>query len=406
MAKNLKNKIKNAYENETPDFRERIISACENETQAPAPSPVQSATAKKQKQPFLFRRIVAVMSCVILFGVGLFVGKIIPDSRPIATAETCVYIDVNPSLELSLDEDNTVLSCIAANEDAEIILNGMKLEGVELKTALNAIVGSMYVKGYLTSDDNSMLISVDTSDETHTSGFLTYITQQVNDVFENSEMECAIIAQGVKVDEDLKRRAEEQGVSVGKMHLLDKMIDSMGDLSQDAIDTLSGLSIKDLNLIYSQRPNNGNRPPDELISGSVTVNVTEEQALNAVLSEINKTADDVEEYHVFILPSKRGESKAVYAVTLKLVDNGTIYKYEVDCQTGEVTTAPTGTPPNEGPQNGGGFEDIGGNPHEEGNPNENPHENPNENPQTEPITPPNGTGENRPQETSSYCVTA
>lgn len=399
MAKDLKNKIKNAMINETPDFRERIISVCENETQAPAPSPVQSATAKKQKQPFLFRRIVAVMSCVILFGVGLFVGKIIPEPQPIATAETCVYIDVNPSLELSLDEDNTVLSCIAANEDAEIILNGMKLEGVELKTALNAIVGSMYVKGYLTSDDNSMLISVDTSDETHTSGFLTYITQQVNDVFENSEMECAIIAQGVKVDEDLKRRAEEQGVSVGKMHLLDKMVDSMGDLSQETIDSLSGLSIKDLNLIYSQMPN-GNRPPDELISGSVTVKVTEEQALNVVLSGINKTAEDVEEYHVFILPSRRGESKAVYAVTVKLVGEATIYKYEVDCQTGEVTTAL-----NEGPQNGGGFEDIGGNPPEEA-PNENPHENPNEKPQIEPINPPNDMGGNRPQASYSYYATA
>lgn len=373
MAKDLKNKIKNAMIKETPDFRERIISACENETQVPAVAPVQSAIAKGQKQPFLFRRIVAVMSCLILFGVGLFVGKIIPESQPVVTAETCVYIDVNPSLELSLDEDNTVLSCMAANEDAEIILNGMKLEGVELKTALNAIVGSMYVKGYLTADDNSMLISVDTSDETHTSGFLTYITQQVNDVFENSEMECAIIAQGVKVDEDLKRRAEEQGVSVGKMHLLDKMVDSMGDLSQEEIDTLSGLSIKDLNLIYSQKPN-GNRPPDELISGSVSVKVTEEQALNAVLSEINKTADDIEEYHIFIMPSKRGESKAVYTVTIKLFDDDAIYKYEVNCQTGEVAIASMGTPPNETPQNGGGFENGGESLPKDGNPNHAPNE--------------------------------
>ena len=173
--------------------------------------------------------------------------------------------------------------------------------------------------------------------------------------------------------------------------------------SPAVVDLMRGFG-KDLNLIYSQRPDNGNRPPDELISGAVTVKVTEEQALNAVLSEINKTADDVEEYHVFILPSRRGESKAVYAVTVKLVGEDTIYKYEVDCQTGEVTTAPTGAPPNEGPQNGGGFEDIGGNPPEEV-PNENPHENPNENPQTEPITPPNGTGGNKPQASYSYYAT-
>lgn len=406
MAKDLKNKIKNAYENETPNFKERIISVCEKETQAPISSPVQSAVVKQQKRSFFFHRLVAVMSCLILFGVGLFVGKIIPESQPVAEAETCVYIDVNPSLELSLDEDNTVLSCIAANEDAEIILNGMKLEGVELKTALNAIVGSMYVKGYLTSDDNSMLISVDTSDETHTSGFLTYITQQVNDMFENSEMECAIIVQGVKVDEDLKRRAEEQGVSVGKMHLLDKMVDGMDELTENDIAELSTMSIKDLNLIYSQKPNDGNRPPDELISGSVTVKVTEEQALNAVLSKIDKTIEDVEEYHVFILPSKRGESKAVYTVTLKLVGDATMYKYEVDCQTEEVSTESIDTLPSDTPQEGGGFEDIGGNPPEEGNPNENPHENPNENPQTEPVDPPNNQGGNKPQAAYSYYTTA
>lgn len=372
MAKDLKNKIKNAYENETPDFKERIISACEKETQAPMSSPVQFAVVKQQKRPFFFHRLVAVMSCLILFGVGLFVGKIIPDNQPIATAETCVYFDVNPSLELALDENNTVLSCTAANEDAEIILNGMKLEGVELKTALNAIVGSMYVKGYLSSEDNSILISVDTRDVNNTKGFLSYITQQVNGVFTDSEMECSIIAQGVTADEDLKRRAEEQGISVGKMYLLDKMVGAMDELTENDIAELSTMSIKDLNLIYSQKLNDNDQPDDELISGKVSVKVTSSDALNAVLTSVGKTAIEVEEYRIHVLPCRQGETKIVYAVTLKFFGDATIYKYEVDCQTGEVSTESIDTFPNATQQEGGGLEENGDNPAENKEPNENP----------------------------------
>ncbi|MGN1104974.1 MAG: PepSY domain-containing protein [Candidatus Coproplasma sp.] len=346
MAKDLKNEIRNAYESETPDLRESIISACRNQAQAADFAACRPAVAIAKKPSAVFFRIAAVAACLILFAAGILIGRILPRTNPVAIAETCVYIDVNPSLELTLDEDNTVLSCTAANDDADIILNGMTLEGVKLKTALNAIVGSMYVNGYLTSADNSILISVDTNDENNTSGFLNYITNQVNEVFANSEMECAIIAQGVKVDDDLKRRAEEHGVSVGKMYLLDKMVGSMNGLNENDIPELASMNIKDLNLIYSSNPDRDNKPKDELISGSVPVGITEQEALNAVLREIGKTIDGVEEYRIFILPSKLGETKTVYAVTIRLFGDSNIYKYEVDCRTKEVTSAPTDVPPN------------------------------------------------------------
>ncbi len=356
MAKDLKNKIKDAWISETPDFRESIIAACEKEEQVLAPAPVSFAD-NKRGIPILFRRLIAVAACVVTFGVGLLVGKGTPAPipAPIAEAETHVYLDVNPSLELSLDKDNTVLSCDAANEDAESILNGMQLEGVELKTALNAIVGSMYVKGYLTESENSMLISVDTNDESKAEVFLTYITEQVNEVFADSEMECAIIAQEVSADSDLKRRAEEQGISVGKMHLLDKMVESMEDLTENDLSELVSMSIKDLNLIYSTKPNDGDKPNKEVISGSVSIGIATDGALNAVLAEIGKTADDVEEYRIFILPSIKGGVKAVYVVTLKLHGDDVTYRYEVDCQTGEVTAFLEDKDSDKEPHEGGGF---------------------------------------------------
>ena len=355
MAKDLKDKIKDAWISETPDFRESIIAACEKEEQVLASSPVSFAESKRGL-PLLFRRLIAVAACAVTFGVGLLVGKgtTAPIPAPTAEAETHVYLDVNPSLELSLDKENTVLSCAAANEDAESILNGMQLEGAELKTALNAIVGSMYVKGYLTESEKSMLISVDTNDESKAEDFLTYITEQVNEVFADSEMECAIIAQEVNADVDLKSRAEEQGISVGKMHLLDKMVEGMEDLTENDLSKLVSMSIKDLNLIYSTKPNDDDKPNKEVISGSVSVGVATDGALNAVLTEMGKTADDVEEYRIFILPSMSGRGKVVYVVTLKLHGDGATYRYEVDCQTGEVTALLGDKDSDKEPPEGGG----------------------------------------------------
>ncbi len=334
MKDELKNKIKSAFENETPDFKEKIVLACENETQEPAVSTLQTANGKRHIEPVFFRRMAVAVACVVVCVIGIFLFDNIREGQPITATETRVYLDVNPSLELSLDENNVVLSCIAANEDAEIILSGMNLAGVELKTALNAIVGSMYVKGYLTSNDNSMLISVDTKDQENAGGFLSYITEQINDVFADSEMECAIIAQSVNADENLKRRAEENGISVGKMHLLDKLVENIKLFTEKDIAMLSNLSIKDLNLLYTQK-RNGELTNDELISGIVGGIIQQDEALLTTLEEVGATIDDVEKYYICILPSKTDCEKVAYVIMLKLYDTETFYKYEVNYETGE-----------------------------------------------------------------------
>ena len=332
MKKELKNKILNAFESQTPDLKEKIISECEKQTQIP----MQQVEKKERKHPFLFRRLVAVMSCLVIFGAGLIAGKNIPSPSPVITAETHVYLDVNPSLKLSLDQNNVVLSCTATNEDAKIILNGMTLDGVELKTALNAIVGSMYVKGYLSLTDNSMLISVETNNPDDTNQYLSDITDKVNEVFTDSDMECAIIAQGLNVNEELRRKAEENGVSVGKMHLLEKMVENIEDLTENDVSELSGMSIKDLNLLYSNNSKHEQETKDEVISGKVNVTVSNDQALSLVLSNISKSESDVEDYQIFVLPSKHDKIKVVYFVTIKLFNDKNAYTYEVDCKTGEV----------------------------------------------------------------------
>lgn len=350
MNRRLKKNIREAFARETPDRRAQIVAACEGEGQLPAETQLPTETAKpavsRARRGRVIRQLVAAVLCLVLFGAGLFVGYLIPETVTAPTTETRVYLDVNPSLELSLDIDNRVLSCTAANEDAKTVLQGLNLEGTELRTALSAIVGAMYVKGYLTTSDNSMLISVDTSDKNNASAFLSYITEQVNAVFADSDMTCSIIAQSVTADDALRNRAEENGVSVGKMHLVDKMMERIDWLTEEKASDLSAMSIKDLNLMYSMNPKH-EKPEedgkDELLSGNVGGYLTRDDALAAVLTEIHIDASAVERYEVYATPDHRdGGTHMMYFVTLRLKGNHAVYRYQVDCKTGEVSERRTG----------------------------------------------------------------
>ena len=363
MNKDIKNKIKKSFEEETPDFRESVILRCKNESQV-SQVPTQRQTVR---MPVFYKKLVAIFACVFLFGIGIVVGNNLPIlDAPVATS---LYLDVNPAIEVALDSNDVILSCTAINEDAETILDGVELKGAKLQTGLNTIISSLYVKGYLSQENNSILISVDGKEEIETDTFLSLVTQKVKDVFKDSNMECAIIAQEVKANKELENRAKEKGVSVGKMHLVDKMISEIDELTEEDLDRLTSMNIKDLNLIYSTKPNKDpeNEPNKEIITGSVNGFMNIEQALEKVLEFTLKQSSEVESYKIFALPSKHGQWELVYAVTIKFKDDQTLYKYDVNCETGAVIEIEQGDigqnpPPHQGGPEGAPDGDLGENP--------------------------------------------
>lgn len=349
--RDLKNKITEAFESETPDLREKILTSCEKEAQLPATAPATQVREMPVRRPnynMIFKRVVVCAICLMLFisgmSIGLFISNGDGDTITPTDAETFVYLDVNPSIELQMDNENKVVECLAANEDAQAILAGLKLEGVDMNTALTAIVGSMYVNGYLTEDSNSILISIDGKNEEKTDTLLSDIASKINTVFENSGLECSIIAQRVDVNDDLKQRAHENGISVGKMHFVDKMVGGMDGFDVEDAPELADMSIKDLNLIYSTRPNKGgeNDPFDkDISSGNIGGVVKQDDALILLLVAIEIDRAEIEWYRVQAKPQNR---QMVYNVSIRVKGDATMYEFEVDCQTGEVVKIDTNMP--------------------------------------------------------------
>ena len=78
-----------------------------------------------------------------------------------AKAETYVGIDVNPSLSLVLDGDGKVLSVLADNEDAQVLLYGEDLTGMTAEEAAEKIASLSVELGYLNDENKGVSITVE-----------------------------------------------------------------------------------------------------------------------------------------------------------------------------------------------------------------------------------------------------
>lgn len=337
MKKKQINKLVNeAFNEETPDFLSKIKSECERTTQI---EPVVVEEKKSLKVSLLFKKIAFCAFACMLFFSGFLIGNIEPKNTA-PNKEASIYLDVNPSIEIQVDEDDNVIECIAGNSDGEKILENIILDGVDVDTALYAIVGSMYTNGYLNTTTNSILVSVD-SENDNDEDLLSNISQQIDNVFkQNEEMNCSIIAQKIDYNADLHNNAKQYNISVGKMQLIDKIILKSDLYTDENIRELSEMSIHELDLVYNSIKDKTQN--DDILSGEIEGYITDNVAIDNVLKYASINATDVESSNVAVLYHiDNGERKMIYLVTLVIKGQRDKQKYIVDCTNGEIIIGDT-----------------------------------------------------------------
>ena len=330
--KQIKKIVNDVFEKETPDFLSVIKQKCENVEQF---EPEEYKVNKVFNYKILIKRLALTAFGVMIFLIGLFIGGIEP-SVEVMAAEASIYLDVNPSIEIQVDENNKVIKCVAGNDDAIKVLENIVLDGVDMNTALYAIVGSLYSKGYLNIERNSILVSV-ISYHNKDKVVLNEISEQINNVFkENEEMNCSIIAQKVSPNDELKDKANENKVSVGKMQLIEKIIENSKLYADDNLEELIKMSIHELGLIYKSINNKDDE--NEVMSGNASGYLDDDSVIDHVLESLNLTRDDVRFVDAITLYhyDENHDRKLVYLVTFMLQDSITFEKYIVDCVTGEM----------------------------------------------------------------------
>ncbi len=259
---------------------------------------------------------IAAAAAVVVGGVAFGASQFAPEAQP--EIASIVSFDVNPSIELRLGADSKVIEVVAQNADAEAIIKGMDLKGADMNTAANALIGSLLQNGYIDEVANSILISVEDTDEARGKELQEKLSTEINTILQASAVNASILAQFID-DEitEVDEIANFYNMSTGKATLINEIMTANPTLE---IEDLVELSVNELNLVAS---NPKNTPENVTSTGTPSASefISEEDAIAAALAAAGITTTDL-----------IGEIEVEFDM-----ENGVIvYEVEFDTATGEL----------------------------------------------------------------------
>lgn len=117
-------------------------------------------TNQYQKSHFFsYIRFAAVVVCLLLVLVGQKGYSVY--FTPVST----ISIDVNPSIEFSVNQFDKVIDVASYNEDGEILVSSMNVRFLDYKKALNLLLQNENMASYLTQDQTVIITVFGASDQ-------------------------------------------------------------------------------------------------------------------------------------------------------------------------------------------------------------------------------------------------
>lgn len=269
---------------------------------------------KKSKKGLWITLSACVAVCVCLFiGLGYF-------NNNMRVAST-IGIDVNPSITVTVNKKEKVLDVTANNDDAKIILEGMDLAGSDINVAINALIGSMVKNGYIDELANSILISVDNPNSAESEALRQKIVDELN-AFINSGNNISVVSQSITSSSDKESLANSYGISVGKLELIEKLIDKNNLYTYEE---LKSLSINELNLLL------GSTTENVTTSGTASDKsyIGKDKALEIALSDAGVSSVTWSEVEM-----DYDDGFMTYEV--EFTYNNREYDYEINATTGDI----------------------------------------------------------------------
>lgn len=319
----LEQNIHEAFEKATPNVLKNVKSALQTEK-----GTVISMNEKKANKPMRkkWASLAAVFAFVVLaasiFGVYSTAHK----------ESTKISLDVNPSVEISVNKKEKVLKATPLNADGEVILKDMNLEKTDLDVALNAILGSMLKNGYLSEIKNSILVSVDGKDAEKNSAMQQEISNQIEAYLNDSQIQGAILTQNIADSaNEVKSFAEKQDISEGKANYILEFVKAHPQYkAEDLVD----LSMNELNVLAQDLET---EIPNVQSNGTASEKgyIGKEKAEAIALAHLGFTKADVHDLESeFDLETENGKTILIYEVEFTV--NATEYDVDVDAVSGNI----------------------------------------------------------------------
>lgn len=214
--------------------------------------------SKKAKNPSL--KLALALAIVLFVFIPLFKDYLsfpflITSNTPSVSSDIPIFentylaIDINPSIELEVDEDKKVVSTRALNKEAMLLLYDCNFDNLNLEDVITEIVTLAIEIGYIDEslDSNALMITTINNDELIESEISELALTTISSYLEKNNLRKKVNVL-TSNNSEVKNLAKELGVSVGKYQLISKACNTLESLT---IDEAKTMSVRELNEIIN-----------------------------------------------------------------------------------------------------------------------------------------------------------
>lgn len=173
-----------------------------------------------------------------------------------------VSLDINPSIELSVNRFNNVVSTSALNKDGQILLNDINSDDKSVYGIVNEIIDSAIKEKYISNDKPTAIAVASISDDYELRNSLENdLKDSINNHFSKKSIDGTIYS----YDEDFSKRdaAQKMDISVGKMNLIEELISFDESITVDEYKNKSVVDIDDKILEFKDNTKESNKTSDD-----------------------------------------------------------------------------------------------------------------------------------------------
>ena len=179
---------------------------------------------KVQKKRRLKRMIAYVaFTGVFFFGISFSAIYILPSAY--------IDIDVNPSIELTLNRFGKVIHSNAYNEDGTELLKEISIQNKNYNDAIKLLIDAMELAGYFKQNDKLLSVTVQTEKGKQESSILDGLEKSIQEC--NGEHHHNAITDIKAVTEEIKKEAKQEQLSPAKYLIIQDLLKTDENITMD-----------------------------------------------------------------------------------------------------------------------------------------------------------------------------
>lgn len=241
MKNYIQKKLISAGENFVPNNLDKILA--QNLNKEADFAITNSVPQRKQNVRKKWLRLACAAAAMLILSIGFISGY-----QYMNADSYYVYLDINPSIEFTVNRFDKITNVNFLNDDARNMLQNEKLKGKAINTAVEIYLKKAKDKDYLKTNENEIFLSVLDTKYNNNKREVKKISDKITEILNSNNLNGKL--EKVEIKRDMIDKMNDLEISPARMILINEILDKK-ELNY-SLDKLKDMSVKELKNILNE----------------------------------------------------------------------------------------------------------------------------------------------------------